>query len=462
MSEEFTNYLIELEPGFVLGGRYKIIKPIGAGGMGAVYLARDTKHQDFYLALKVLYPGLIKTREARERLRNEIVASYRVNHKNVVRAYEYFDEQEIQAYAMEYVDGGDLHARMKTGPMGAAAVTDIMKQAAEGLAAVHAEGIIHRDLKPENILLNRKGEVKITDFGVARLRGSATLTQAGAMVGTPKYLAPEYIETGECDHRGDLYALGVIAYEMIAGCAPFKAESSVTLMMERFKLHAEPLRKVARHCPPALARVIERSMAVNVNQRYQSADELVRDLKLIEEGKDPEIPEMPSGGFELERALLKILGVSSSVAFGRGVAKRGERRILTLLLSSRRFLVFSVILVATISAFITISLRGSHAIGLTELPIGSYSGKLVGLFSDNGEYALRLWRTEAGVYVLLGKSHCAVAPIDEKNEFSCGDLKFRIELKGIEKRSGVGSMTELGWGMTGTFSLAESSEGTGQ
>ncbi|MCB0339876.1 MAG: serine/threonine protein kinase, partial [Bdellovibrionales bacterium] len=233
--------MIGLDPGHLVGGRYEVIRCVGAGGMGAVYLACDPNYREFLVALKILYPGIIKSPETRERFRNEIVASYRVNHKNVVRAYEYFDEGDIQAYAMEYIDGGDLSEWIldEDGNLHALPLEDVVRilhQIACGIEAIHAAGIVHRDLKPENILLTKDGVAKISDFGVARLSGGISLTAVGAMVGTPKYVSPEYVELGECDHRGDLFAVGIMGFELLTGRTPFHAESRVSVMMERFHI----------------------------------------------------------------------------------------------------------------------------------------------------------------------------------------------------------------------------------
>ena len=146
--------MLELQSGSDFGGRYKVIRCIGSGGMGAVYLATDPRYRDFEVALKVLYPGIIKTPEARERFRTEIIASYKIPHRNIVRAYEYFDEENVQAYAMEFVSGGDLQVHMRDGDIDLDAAVDILRQAAAGLEAIHRQGIMHRDLKPANIFIS--------------------------------------------------------------------------------------------------------------------------------------------------------------------------------------------------------------------------------------------------------------------------------------------------------------------
>lgn len=281
--------MLSFETGKLIADHYKVVRTIGAGGMGAVYLASDEKIKNFFIALKVLYPGLLKTPASRERFRNEITALLKINNPNVVRAFEYFDYEEMQGYSMEYVDGGDLFELMQHGPISSSETIGILKQIANGLMAVHKEGIVHRDLKPENILITADKVVKISDFGVARLREAATLTKEGLMVGTPKYIPPEYVEVGESDARGDLYAIGVIAYEMVAGHPPFKEHTNTSmLVLERFKSPHEPLSKTAPTCPSSLVRIIEKAMTVQVMRRYQNASELFTDLSLAEQGKEPQ------------------------------------------------------------------------------------------------------------------------------------------------------------------------------
>ncbi|MBX7143564.1 MAG: serine/threonine protein kinase [Oligoflexia bacterium] len=445
--------MMGLEPGSLFGGRYEVIRHLGAGGMGSVYLACDPRHRDFLVALKVLYPGVIKSEETRVRFRNEIIASYRINHRNIVRAYEYFDESEYQAYAMEYVDGGDLHDRMQKGAMSPALVIDILRQIAGGLEAVHSEGIVHRDLKPENILLTKRGIVKITDFGVARLRGSQTLTQDGAMVGTPKYVAPEYIETGESDQRGDIFAVGVIGYEMLAGQSPYRADSRMSLLAERFKAEVPDLQKICPSCPLGLVRVIEKAMQVRLSERYQTAEELRRDLELLQEGAPP------------TQALKQPMRVESQrvVAPGPLIERGGPPRVESgSRRTGKRILVVAALVCLAIGAAVGVRAFLFHSQSLTfaELPHGVYHGMVLGAFGDASRDPIRLWKTDAGTFVLLGRPRCAVAQLDEHKAFSCGDIKFQLDIQSIEKRNAVGTMRELGgWGLSATWSLSEGGAG---
>lgn len=438
--------MLNVQPGTNLGGRYEVIRSIGAGGMGAVYLACDTRYRDFFVALKVLYPGIIKTKESRERFRNEIVASYRVNHINIVRAFEYFDEDDFQAYAMEYVDGGDLAEKMNGGKLSWVVATNILKQIAAGLEAIHAQGVVHRDLKPENILLTKAGIVKISDFGVARLRGSITLTQAGAMVGTPKYVSPEYVETGECDHRGDIYALGVMAFELLTGESPFRSDTKVSLMLERFNIDLTKLQEIGPDCPPALIKIVTKALSVSLEGRYQSAKQLWEDLDALERGDDP-FAEASQG--QTDSAGNIVAPVSQNIELLRsGALKLGflEKNKVRLVIG------FCAVLIA----FVTYSFFfAGTGMSISSLPLGSYSGIARGVFADDSINPFKLWKTSKGEFILLGKTHCSVEKVDEQGRFGCGDLKFELTLSTLEKNSAAGSLRELGWNTAGTWSLSE-------
>lgn len=272
--------MISLSPGTLFAGRYEIVRLLGEGGMGVVYLAVDPKDRDFQVALKVLFPGVVNE-ESRQRFSSEMKMSQQVNHPNVVRSYEHFDHQHYQAYAMEYVDGGDLATKMRRGRLSVPETLDYMKQIAAGLRAIHSAGIVHRDLKPENILLTKDLHAKISDLGLARSNSSGTLTNAGMMVGTPQYLSPEYIELGEVDFRADIFALGVMAYEMISGVSPWGPGSGLALLASRVTRRVPHVSDLVKECPSSLSAIIARAMAVNLNVRYQSAEDLLNDLSAL-------------------------------------------------------------------------------------------------------------------------------------------------------------------------------------
>lgn len=271
-----------LQPGTVVNSRYEVVKGLGTGSMGVVYACRDRELGGRLVAMKVLFAEVAADKVSAARFKNEIFASYSVNHPNVVRAYEYFVDRDIVAYTMEYVGGGDLAERMGNSQL--IAIEDIIKiltQMCCGVFAIHKEGIIHRDLKPENILITSQGDIKITDFGVARCGTGPKLTEHGGVLGTIDYVSPEYLELGHVDARSDIYAIGVLGYEMITGKAPFVGQSVIETMTMRLRTDPRPPSDLRRNCPPSLSSVILRAMNKNPADRYQTADAIVADLDAI-------------------------------------------------------------------------------------------------------------------------------------------------------------------------------------
>ena len=438
--------MISLQPGSLFGQRYEILHLIGAGAMGAVYLACDPSYRDFKVALKVLYPGIVQSADARERFRNEIVASYRVNHRNIVRAYEFFDEAETLGFAMEYVDGGDFARLMqqtnRQGGFQVQEAIDSLCQVSAGLAAIHAAGIVHRDLKPENILITREGVIKISDFGVARLRGQVGLTATGAMVGTPKYVSPEYVETGSSDHRGDIYAVGVLGYEILTGESPFSSDSRISVMMERFEFDIGRLSLLAPHCPPELANIIAKAMRVNVAERFQSAQELNAALEQLQrEGPSTlstRVEAVPKDPFSSAMLSEAVSPTVTNVRVPQGV----KENKLVVLLS------LALLVLLGLAALIQPYFRGnskSSSAALLALPVGIHSGWVDDLFENGKRTAIMLWRGEERNYVMLVHPGCAVSELESDLRFSCGELEYQFT-SSLDSEQGLeGTLTELAW-----------------
>lgn len=274
-------HLVNLQPGTVIAARYEVVKCLGAGSMGLVYACRHRELTGHLVAMKVLFPEVARDRVAAERFRQEIFASYGVSHPNVVRAYEYFRDGDLVAYTMEYVGGGDLAERLARPDyrMPIPEVVRIVSQMCSGVQAIHDAGIVHRDLKPENILLTKEGNVKIADFGIARTGHGPKLTEHGGVVGTIDYVSPEYMLNSHVDWRSDIYAIGILAYEMITGESPFRGDSVYATMTKRLKTDPQPPSALRPECPPELDRIVLRAMHRDPEQRYQSAAQMFYDLQ---------------------------------------------------------------------------------------------------------------------------------------------------------------------------------------
>lgn len=324
--------LVGLQPGTVIAGRFEVVKCLGQGSMGLVYACRNLELSGHMVAMKVLFPEVAEDEVASKRFRNEIYASYGVSHPNVVRAYEYINEDDVVAYTMEFVGGGDLADRLEhEGQLPLDDTVKILFQMCQGVQAIHDAGIIHRDLKPENILLSREEQVKIADFGIARTDYGPRLTDHGGVVGTLDYVSPEYMLNSQVDNRSDIYAMGILAYEMVTGNAPFRGESVYKTMTQRLKTDPPPPSEFRAECDPRLDAIILKAMARNPVERYQSAAEMAEDLlPLLPEGMEV------SGSFEVvaeeERSLRDIAGASekslesqafTTVAVGAGAGAGG-------------------------------------------------------------------------------------------------------------------------------------------
>lgn len=273
---------ISLQPGTVIGGKYEVVKCLGSGSMGLVYACRHRELQGQLVAVKVLFPEVAEDKVACARFKNEILASYGVSHPNVVRAYEYLSDRDLVAYTMEYVGGGDLAEKL--GGADRLSIPEIVRllgQMAAGCQAIHDAGIVHRDLKPENILITSDGMVKIADFGIARNRHGPKLTEHGGVVGTIDYVAPEYMLKSQVDWRSDIYALGILAYEMVTGEAPFTGDSVYATMTKRLKTDPAAPSSLRNDCPVELDRIILKAMRRDPEDRYQSSFEMFSDLQKL-------------------------------------------------------------------------------------------------------------------------------------------------------------------------------------
>jgi serine/threonine-protein kinase len=238
------------------------------------------------VAVKVLFPEVSTDAVAAQRFKNEIQASYGVSHPNVVRAYEYVRDGDLIAYTMEFVGGGDLADRLSRADerIPIPEVVRLLLQMCAGVQAIHDAGIVHRDLKPENILLSKDGLVKIADFGIARAGGHSAgprLTEHGGVVGTIDYVSPEYLLNSQVDWRSDIYALGILAYEMLAGESPFHGDSVYETMTRRLKSDPRPPSELRKEVPPALDAIIFKAMHRTVEERYQSARAMYEDLEAL-------------------------------------------------------------------------------------------------------------------------------------------------------------------------------------
>ena len=267
-----------VSPAPMLPARYEILGELGRGGMGIVYKARDRETGEV-LALKILKPEIAADLPTIERFKNELRLAHLITHRNVARLYEFHRYGDVVYLSMEYVEGESLRSLLRhTGKLDLARGLDMARQLAAGIAEAHRQSIAHRDLKPENIMLTPGGELKVMDFGICRSYGGDE-TATGVIMGTPAYMAPEQAEGKPADDRTDIYAFGLILYEMFTGAPAFSAETPVALALKQIRERPQPPRRLVRELPVRVEQAILKCLEKDPSDRFQSVEDLVRALQ---------------------------------------------------------------------------------------------------------------------------------------------------------------------------------------
>ena len=284
---------------------YRILDKLGEGGMGVVYRAQDEKLER-EVALKFLAAHLLNDEEAKQRFLREAKAAAALTHPNVCHVYE-IDEADGKTFiSMAFVEGETLEDRISRGPLPIKDVLDIGQQIAKGLQAAHEKGIVHRDIKPANVLVARDGQVTIMDFGLARLTEASRLTKADTTMGTVAYMSPEQAQGGEVDHRCDVWALGCVLYEMVAGQRTFQGEYDQALLYEIVNQEPEPLTGIRAGVPMELEFISGKCLAKDADDRYQHASEIAVDLRTLAE-------KLKSGRSTILRTMNSAAGVPATM-----------------------------------------------------------------------------------------------------------------------------------------------------
>jgi eukaryotic-like serine/threonine-protein kinase len=260
-------------------GRYRLVANLGRGAMGIVYRAQDST-TGAQVALKVMAAELSHDPELMERFRREAQTASQIAHPNITRVYDFGQADERLYMAMELLDGSDLKALIERGALASLrAKLAVMTQVASGMALVHARGLFHRDLKPANIHVTMAGQAKIMDFGLVRLSDSE-MTSTGMVMGSPSYMAPELIKGQKADARSDVFGLGAVFYELLSGRRAFGGKGITQIVMAIIGSEPAPLSEVAPNIPAPIARIVERCLRKDLEERYQTAGELYAALEV--------------------------------------------------------------------------------------------------------------------------------------------------------------------------------------
>jgi serine/threonine protein kinase/tetratricopeptide (TPR) repeat protein len=264
--------------GTILADRYEIIQLLGQGGMGAVYKARDNELERM-VALKLIRPELASNPEILRRFKQELILAREVTHRNVIRIFDLGQAKGIRFITMEYVEGRDLRALLyERGKVSPEEAVEIISQVCRALESAHSSGVVHRDLKPQNIMLDAKNRVYVMDFGIAHSLETPGMTQTGALMGTPEYMSPEQAKGLKIDARSDLFALGIIFYELLTGISPYKADSALATLLKRTQERPLSPTEVDPAIPQPISDVVMNCLAIDRDQRYSSAREILEDL----------------------------------------------------------------------------------------------------------------------------------------------------------------------------------------
>ncbi|HZL48009.1 MAG TPA: protein kinase, partial [Solirubrobacteraceae bacterium] len=304
-----------IEPETIIDGRYKVLSRLGSGGMADVYLAED-QLLGRQLAVKLLHLHFAEDQEFVERFRREASSAAGLSHPNIVGIFDRGEWNGTYYIAMEYVAGRSLKTVVREqGALDPAAAIDIVTQILRAARFAHKRGVIHRDLKPHNVIIDEEGRARVTDFGIARA-GASEMTLTGSIMGTAQYLSPEQAQGHTVSGRSDLYAVGIILYELLTGMVPFDGETAVAIAFKQVSAEPRPPSELQPGLPAALEVVVLRALAKDPARRFADAEEFIAALQQARQG-------LPVGVGTVVAGAIPVAGLGDGGQYAVGPAMSG-------------------------------------------------------------------------------------------------------------------------------------------
>jgi serine/threonine protein kinase/tetratricopeptide (TPR) repeat protein len=423
----------ELSPGTTFARRYQVIEELGRGGMGRVYKVFDTEVRE-KLALKLLNPEIAADEQTIERFRNELKLARTISHRNICRMHDLGREEGAYYITMEYVPGEDLKSfihRVGALPIGKAVT--VARQVCEGLAEAHRVGVVHRDLKPQNIMIDRDGNARIMDFGIARSVRAKGITGANMMIGTPEYMSPEQVDGKEADARSDIYSLGIVLFEMLTGRLPFEGDTPLAVAVKQKSEPAADPARINPQIPEDLSRAVLKCLEKSKDRRYQSVDELSADLAKVEKALPKTTQPLP-------------------------IHKPATSKQITVRLPSKKVWIPAVVALAAVIAFVVWQLIPERAAAKRSLAIMGFKNQtgdpsfdylqetipnlLITSLEQSGHFRVTTWQQLKDLLRQVGKD--ASASLDEEAGFEvCRREGIEALVVGFYTKAGETFVTDV-------------------
>ncbi len=425
LEESGTTQILRSRP--VLADRFEMVSVLGEGAAGAVYLVRDKKHDDKEVALKILMNNSAFDENTLERFLGELKVCQTIHHKNIVEAYDLIHLGDSIAFTMEYVPGADLGKLFRSKRFKYAEIDSIFTQVLEGLSALHAQDVVHRDMKLENILIGEDGSVKISDLGLMKWGSFESLTRTGILLGTAQYMPPEYVRDSTFDHRGDLYAVGLMLFEVLTGKRRLSDKTGNEALEYLIRTRFELPRISLTGLPRKYLALIDTATAPNPLDRYQSAEEM---REVFQATPTPE----EDGELERRREPQTQRFCEKS-ALSSALLEKNRRGS-----PFARWAMMGTLLALTLVG-VVFGINKYSQVPL--LLVGEYHGMLELYGGTSIQKPMRLTVKTSGIEFWSGLEHCRTGTVAKGGDIRCEREGMRLKIDDFDDRHITGSVVDL-------------------